>query len=210
MNHMRNHNLLAASAAALLLVAASACDEDVRTITETVTDTVTVTMTDTVRVGDRTLTFDQIERLGNPLVSEALLDKRLHGFFNTTNPSSDVANFRQDIKDFVLNVAGRDEATAETIAGILLPDMLTVFPNRASGVTSGSVDESDAVGWLTYALAPGVGYGGRKLDNDDAVDKALQAVFGPLLSQNNVSPGLATDNVDDPRAEPNTFPYLAQ
>ena len=200
---------LSAAAMAFSLVGTTACD-DSDGVTGMDTDTVTVTVTDTVRVGNETLVFDQIERLGNPLVSEAPLDKRLHGFFNTTNPSTDVANFRQDVVDFVRNVAGRDQATANTIAGLLLPDMLAVFPNRAPGVTAAEADASAAVGWLTHALAPGVGYGGRTLDNDDAVDKALMAVFGPLLSDQNVSPGLATDNVPDPRQEPNTFPYLAQ
>lgn len=200
---MRHTRAALTVAVAVLLAASTACDGDVSGVDGE-------TPADTVRLGDPDLSFNQIERLGNPLVSEALLDKRLHGFFNTTNPSTDVNNFRPDIRDFVLNVAGRDPAIADAIAGLLLPDMLAVFPNRAAGVTATGVDDSDAVGWLSYALAPGVGWGGRKLDNDDAVDKALQAVFGPLLSDQNTSPGLATDNIADPRAEPNTFPYLAQ
>lgn len=194
-------------AMAVLLFASTGCETD--TPTEVRTDTVTVVVTDTVQVGDRSLVFNQIERLGNPLVSEALLDKRLHGFFNTTNPSTDIDNFRGDIRDFVLNVAGRDPAIADAIAGALLPDMLTIFPNRAADVTASEVDDSDAIGWLSYVLAPGAGWGGRKLDKDDAVDKALLAIFGPLLSDENTSPGLSTDNISDPTTEPNTFPYLA-
>lgn len=199
MRHMRTALTVAV---AVMLTAGTACDDPSGVDRNLPSDT--------VRLGDQDLSFNQIERLGNPLVSEALLDKRLHGFFNTTNPSMDVENFRSDIRDFVLNVAGREPATADAIAGLLLPDMLTVFPNRAPGVTAADVDDSGVVGWLTYALAPGEGWGGRKLDGDDAVDKALLAVFGPLLSDQNTSPGLSTDNVGDPRAEPNTFPYLAQ
>ncbi len=207
--------------AALLAVGALAtgCDQDeTRTITEvtppdtvtvTVRDTVTITRTDTVRIGNPSLVFNQIERLGNPLVSEALLEKRLHGFFNTTNPPTDSMFFYNDIVGFVVNVAGRDSATANAIAGILLPDQLLVFPNRAAGVTAANSDDSGVIGWLTWALAPGEGYGGRKLDNDDAVDKALGAVFGSILSDQNVSPGLATDNVGDVTMDPNTFPYVA-
>lgn len=203
--------LLTALGAAMLL---SACgDEDTRTITSVETDTVTVTVvrTDTVRVGNQALVFNQIERLGNPLVSEALIEKRKHGFFNTTNPKTDVAFFRDDIIGFVTNVAGRSPEYGAAIAGALLPDMLAVFPNRAGGVTAANMDDAATVGWLTHVLAPNnTGYGGRKLDNDDATDKALSAVFGTALGNtNNVSPGLTTDNVPDPQQDPNTFPYVA-
>lgn len=205
----------AGSLVALLAVTATtaACDnESTRTVTEVQTDTVTVTVvrTDTVRVGNPDLVFNQIERLGNPLVSEVMLEKRLHSFFNTTNPKTDVRFFRDDLIRFVTDVAGRDRAYAEAVAGALLPDMLAVFPNRAPGVTAAEADDSPVVGWLTHALAPGTGYGGRKLDNDDAVDKGLSVIFGAALGNtNNVSEGLTTDNVPDPQQDPNTFPYVA-
>lgn len=201
--------VLAVVCAAML---SAGCDsEDTRTITNVETDTVTVTRTDTVRVGNQRLVFDQIERLGNPLVSEALIEKREHDGFNTTNPRTDRAFFRDNIIAFVRDTAGRSEAYAATIADALLPDLLTVFPNRAPGVTAANADDAATVGWLTQLLAPNnTGYGGRKLDNDDAVDKALGAVFGSALGNtNNVSPGLTTDNVPDPQQDPNTFPYVA-
>src|ERR1041385_4979932 len=44
----------------------TACDE-AKTITQIQHDTVRVTVHDTVRIGNTTRTFDQIERLGNPL-----------------------------------------------------------------------------------------------------------------------------------------------
>lgn len=194
-----------------LAALSAACDgDDTRTITELQVDTVTVVQRDTVRVGNPALTFNQIERLGNPLVSEVTLEKRLHGFYNTTNPGTDVQFFKDDVKGFITGVAGRDPAYAEAVANALLPDMLAVFPNRASGVTAANVDGSGLVGWLTHVLAPGTGYGGRKLDNDDAVDKGLSVIFGSALGNtNNVSPGLTTDNVPDPQQDPDTFPYVA-
>jgi len=207
-------NKIARVAAALALVAsATACDVETRTITQVDTlrirDTVQVVVRDTIRLGNTTIRFDQIERLGNPLTSEVFLEKRMHDFHNTTNPRTDVANFSAELVRFMTTVAGRDNATAETLASVLLPDMLLVFPNRAVGVTSATADDAASVGWLTWTPLLGNGYGGRKLDNDDAVDKGLAAIFGSLLSPNNVSPGLASDNVADPRNEPNTFPYLA-
>jgi hypothetical protein len=205
-------------AAALALAAAltgGACSEDAtRTIVEVQkkdTVTVTVTIRDTVRIGNTSLVFDQIERLGNPLVSEVFVEKREHDHFNTTNPITDVANFRDDIIRFITGVAGRDQAYATTVATALTPDMLAVFPNRAPGVTAANSDASPLVGWLTHVLAPNnTGYGGRKLDGDDAVDKGLMVTFGNALgNNNNVSPGLTTDNVPDPQQDPDTFPYVA-
>lgn len=205
-----------AGAVALALVAAvltGACDQGgTRTIVNVQKpDTVIRTVRDTVTVGNTRLVFDQIERLANPLVSEALIEKREHDHFNTTNPITDVANFRDDITRFVRDTARREPAYAATVAAALTPDMLLVFPNRATGVTAANTDASALVGWLTHVLAPNnTGYGGRKLDNDDAVDKALSVVFGTALGNtNNVSPGLTTDNVPDPQQDPDTFPYVA-
>jgi hypothetical protein len=165
------------------------------------------------RQNQQNRTFEQIERLGNPLVNEALLSRRdpdRSTLFNITNPITDRELFRDDIIGFVTGVAGRDPAYGAAIADALLPDMLMVFPNRAPGVTAREVDDSPLVGWLTHVLAPGEGYGGRKLDNDDAMDKALGVVFGAALGNtNNVSPGLVTDNVPGPQRDPDTFPYVA-
>ena len=141
--------------------------------------------------------YVQVERLGNPLVSEVTLAKRNHGFHNAGRPSTDVANHSAELRAFVTGVAGRDQNVANTLATVLLPDMLIVQTDKPA----------TSAGWLTWALANG--YGGRKL-TDDVVDAGLQAIFGPLLSPNNVSPGLSTDNVNqNDRPFSNTFPYLA-
>ena len=189
------------AAASGIWMTAGAC-EDVRTITEFVTDTVT----DTIRIGNTTTTFDQIERLGNPLVSEVFVDKREHGHFNTSGPADDVAQFRDDIARFITTVAGRDQGYADAIAAALTPDMLLVRTDKTGGGPFGA-----NVGWLTYVLDPANGYGGRKLMGDDVVDKGLAVVFGNALGNNaGVSPGLVTDHVDaNDKAHTATFPYLA-
>ena len=142
--------------------------------------------------------FVQIERLGNPLVSEVFFLKRDHGLHNTSIPSTDVANgFKTKIETFIRDVAGRNATVQTTVSSVLVPDMLLVFPNRNPSTS----------GWLGWALANG--WGGRNLA-DDVVDAGLAAVFGSLLNGSNTSPGLASDNVganDKPFAT--TFPYLA-
>ena len=145
--------------------------------------------------GDRI--YNQIERLGNPLVSEVTLAKRNHGFHNAGMPSTDAANHGAELRSFVTNVAGREASVGNTLAAVLLPDMLIVQTNKP-GATAG---------WLTWALADG--YGGRKL-TDDVVDAGLAALFGNLLNANNVSPGFTTDNVStNDKAFGSAFPYLA-
>lgn len=195
---------LPALAAAALL---TACGDDTRTLVEVQKpDTVTLTVHDTVRIGNTSVTFDQIERLGNPLVSEVFVDKREHPHFNTSVPSEDVAQFRDDITRFITTVAGRDPAYAGAVAAALTPDMLVVRTDKVGGGPFGA-----NVGWLTYVLDPANGYGGRKLQGDDVVDKGLGVIFGNALgNNNNVSPGLVTDNVDaNDKAHTATFPYVA-
>jgi len=172
---------LAALSALMLVAVAGACSDDEQDITGTGNDRVYV----------------QVERLGNPLVSEVTLAKRNHGFHNSGRPSTDVANHSAELKAFVTNVAGRDASVANTLAAVLLPDLLIVQTDKPA----------NTAGWLTWALANG--YGGRKL-TDDVVDAGLQAIFGALLSPNNVSPGLSTDNVgQNDKAFASSFPYLA-
>ncbi len=174
--------LLAALGTLALAAAAAACNDDNN-------DNLTGVPSDRVYV--------QVERLGNPLVSEVFLAKRNHGFHNAGKPSTDVANHATELQAFVTTVAGRDQSVANTLASVLLPDMLIVQTDRAG----------NTAGWLSWALANG--YGGRKL-TDDIVDAGLAALFGSLLSPNNVSPGLATDNVSaNDKPFGTTFPYLA-
>lgn len=166
--------------AALAVVVLAACD-----------DTTSVT----VPLSQRS--FNQVQRLGNPLVSEVFLAKRDHGFHGSTGPSIDVAALTPILRGFVDHVAGRDTTVGKTIAAVLLPDELLV---QSAKPTAGA-------GWLTWALADG--WGGRTL-TDDVVTAGLQAIFGPLLDPNNTTPALADDHVDaNDVALSASFPYLA-
>jgi hypothetical protein len=169
-----------------LVAAAAACS-----------DTATVTSPST----DVAKTYNQVQRLGNPLVSEVFLLKRDHAFHGSSDPSGDVAAFAPKVKGFV--AAFRPNATTlqNTLASVLLPDMLIVQTDKAQ----------NTAGWLSWALANG--YGGRKL-TDDVVDTGLSAVFSDLLdpTQAVCKPGalpLCTDNVGSHGAFTSTFPYLA-
>jgi uncharacterized protein DUF4331 len=148
--------------------------------------------------------YVQIERLGNPLVSEVFFPKRDHGLDNNKSPSDDIKTMAAGgtdvaghIRSFVSSFPNRTEKTITTLQAVLAPDMLLVFPNRTPSTA----------GWLSWALANG--YGGRKL-SDDVVDVGLSAVFGNALDPAQpILPGLTSDNVGPSvRSFSTTFPYL--
>jgi hypothetical protein len=147
--------------------------------------------------------YNQIERLGNPLVAEVTLDKRDHGFYNAGTPSTDRAHFQAKVEKFITGVGGRTQAHATAIAQALLPDMLVVQ-------TAGA---ANSAGWLGYVFNP-TAYGGRKLQ-DDVVDAGLAAIFGTLVTndamgQSNCAANLCSDFVPaNDRAFTATFPFLA-
>ena len=171
--------LTRAAFATVAIVALGACDD-----------------ADTILGPDPNRTYTQIERLGNPLVSEVFLAKRDHGFFNTGMPATDVTNFKAKVESFFATTAGRNATVQTTLSSVLLPDMLIVQTDKAG----------NTAGWLTWALANG--YGGRKL-SDDVVDAGLAALFGTLLDPNNTTPALTSDNVGSSvRTFSTAFPYL--
>ncbi len=175
-----------------LMVVASACNDNTE-----------LTGIDTNRV------YIQVERLGNPLVSEVFFLKRDHGLHNAKSPIDDTRTMDQggtDVPGHIRSFASqspfnRSETIISTLGAVLAPDELVVYPNRSTAAGN--------VGWLTWALKPGVGYGGRML-TDDVVDLGLSAVFGNLLDPSApVVAGLTSDNVPaSVRSFSATFPYL--
>ncbi|HEY7396337.1 MAG TPA: DUF4331 family protein [Gemmatimonadaceae bacterium] len=146
-------------------------------------------------------TFNQVQRLGNPLVSEVFLAKKDHLTHGSIGPVDDVAAFAGTVKGFV--AAFRPQATTlqNTLAAVLLPDMLIVQTDKPAS----------SAGWLSWALADG--YGGRALTND-VVDIGLSGIFSDLLdtTQAICKPGalpLCTDNVGSHSTFSGSFPYLA-
>lgn len=148
-----------------------------------------------------TRTFDQVQRLGNPLVSEVLLTKRDHPLHGALGPSDDVATFTTSVKGFVAQFRPQATTLQNALAAVLLPDMLVIQTDKAT----------TTAGWLSWALANG--WGGRKL-TDDAVGTALTAAFSDLLdpTQAVCKPGalpLCTDNVGPHSTFLTSFPYVA-
>jgi hypothetical protein len=152
-------------------------------------------------VDDHGVVYDQVEFLGNPLVSEVTIVKANHDAYNRTQPYN-TATFLPQTAQFVTGVAGRPPQLSAVLGSVLYPDILIVDSSK---------DPSTA-GWLSWALASG--WGGRKL-TDDVVDVGLTAIFSTLLNPANASCApfqlpLCTDNVGaNDRPFSSSFPYLA-
>lgn len=146
--------------------------------------------------------YDQVQRLGNPLVSEVFLAKRSHPQHGAIGPDQDLAMIGDELKAFVTGVAGRSQLLANTLASVLLPDMLIVQTDKPPSTA----------GWLTWLPQLGNGWGGRKL-NDDVVDLGLLAIFGDPFGIDSPGAvgkaGLTTDNVGSDSQFLTTFPYVA-
>jgi len=158
--------------------------------------------TTTVAGPDPNRTFNQVQRLGNPLISEVLLDKRDHPLHGSIGPDQDGTLVAPKVVAFLTTVAGRAPAYITALGGVLLPDVLVVQTDKATNTAS----------WLNIVDLPPLvdGWGGRKLD-DDVVDLALLAVFGDPFGADpgNTTPALTTDNVASDSPFSATFPYLA-
>lgn len=147
--------------------------------------------------------YNQVQRLGNPLVSEVLLAKRSHPTHGAIGPAQDAALVAPEAVAFITDVAGRSAGYASTVGGALIPDMLVVQTDK----------DPAGAGWLTWLpLAPfSDGWGGRRLE-DDVVDLALLVVFGdPFgVEPGTVTAALTSDNVGNDSNLLPGFPYLGE
>ena len=137
----------------------------------------------------------QIDRMGRPAINTVFIPTNpfetgvpsQENAFNATPPVNDVALWTPEVVDTLLALSALDgspytAAQAATIAGILLPDILTI-------------DTADAAGFPN----------GRGLA-DDVINTELFIVTGGLFGGSAV---LATDCVANDSAFSGTFPYLA-
>lgn len=151
--------------------------------------------------GNDDAVYEQVEFLGNPLVSEVTIVKANHDAYNRTQPYN-TATFGPQSLAFINAFRGAQPVVANTLGAVLYPDMLIVESSRNPSTS----------GWLSWALA--AGWGGRNL-SDDVVDAGLSAIFGEVITDagsycDNGTLPLCTDNVSaNDKAFSNTFPYLA-
>lgn len=162
-------------------------------------------------------TFTQQDRLARPAINEALatVTFRRHEINNKDNPTDDAANLKTDILGFMNFPAGRSQAIANALAGVLVPDVMTADLSQTG--------EAAYLGYETggFTSATKSTFGGRKL-TDDVVDIDLMSVFGAViptlnpmipddgkeLDGRNGTPVFTTDFTGPTDAYLSTFPYL--
>jgi hypothetical protein len=166
--------------------------------------------------------FQQISRLGNPLVNEVIIPLGQKDEFNRTTPDADAANYGKYVLEpelaAVLNVLYPDVAAPEKnrtdIVQAVLQGIpgLNAFPGENEKTATDTIkinlgtapsSSPDRLGVLADDTA---GYpNGRRL-TDDVVDIDLQVVAGALKG-NEVPLGDGVDQNDVPFLD--EFPYLA-
>ncbi|HEX9659907.1 MAG TPA: DUF4331 domain-containing protein, partial [Rhodothermales bacterium] len=186
----------------------------------------------TIRSAGRSQNFSgyqQVSRLGIPLINEVVIPLALKDAFNALEPSQDLPLFESN-QDFQNRILDPEIATLENLLyGIVVPpvprnDILETALlgveglNRPAGVVAAEMirlnlaiapsTTPDRMGVLAGDLA---GFpNGRRL-SDDVVDSLLQVFAGVLVDGFNMAPNnLLTDGVDTndlPFLE--SFPYLA-
>ena len=75
----------------------------------------------TMPTDNGTRMYNQVQRLGNPLVSEVFLAKRSHALHGSTGPAVDPTTIRAEFVNFIATVAGRNATVQNTLATVLLP-----------------------------------------------------------------------------------------
>ena len=166
--------------AALVLPLFAACSDDKNGNTMTGPDGTTVRV------------YSQVERLGNPLVSEVFFAKRDHGLHNTTAPSTDIANgFRTKIKAFT-DAFNRGNTIGTTLGAVLVPSqamerrsVTVVFPIEKQSSADRKASQAEFTTSLGQELRDrlGVRTGIKDRRNKDKIDQVEnQLALGATLT----------------------------
>jgi hypothetical protein len=76
--------------------------------------------------------FAQVERMGKPTINTVLISKAQKDEFNRAQPSQDQTRFFQMAVEHLVEI-NHDEAYSQIVAGLLLPDVLTLDMTSTAG-----------------------------------------------------------------------------
>jgi Domain of unknown function (DUF4331) len=87
----------------------------------------------------------QIDRKGRPAINTAVIPSGRKDEFNQSTPEQDFARFGADVQSSILSLNGGDAGHAATVAGILLPDILTLDTANPGGFLNGRGLSDDVI-----------------------------------------------------------------
>ncbi len=127
-----------------------------------------------------TVDGQQIDRIGRPAINTVLIPSERKDEFNATAPADDPGLFGDDVRATITALSG-DPAFAETLTGILLPDVLTFDTSSTDGFLNGRRLADDVIDAELNLLTKGAVTG----DGVDANDVPFQAEFPYLAPAHN-------------------------
>ncbi len=152
--------------------------------------------------------YVQRDRLANPAVNEVFgtVANNEHKINDEASPDRDFLRLKPEINNFMVNVAGRSQATANVVTSVLVPDTMKADLTQTGGASYLGVETNGATGFK---------FGGRAL-TDDVIDISLGIIFGNTVSALGLAPDdgkeiptLTSDHVDaSGKHFIGTFPYL--
>ncbi len=125
----------------------------------------------------------QFDRVGRPAINTVLISGPRKDVFNRADTVRDVANFNTDVVNTLLAL-GNTPAQANTLAGILLPDVLTINTSDASGFLNGRRLADDVIDAELALLTNGA----VTTDLVDANDRPFLNVFPYLAPAQTLAP----------------------
>jgi len=123
---------------------------------------------------------DQFDRMGRPAISTALISSGQKDAYNAGDPTDDFEDFGAGLAATIATLNGGDTPTADAIAAILLPDVLTFDTSSAAGFLNGRKLADDVLDAELNLLTNGA----LTTDGVDANDVPFQAVFPYLAPAN--------------------------
>jgi hypothetical protein len=125
----------------------------------------------------------QVDRMGRPAINTALIPSSMKDAFNQGTPSTDQANFSDDVRASLLSLNGGNTTHADQVTALLIPDILTLDTANPAGFLNGRRLQDDVIDTALSAVSNG----GVTTDMVAANDVAFQSTF-PYLSPPNAIP----------------------
>jgi hypothetical protein len=134
-----------------------------------------------INIWGRTKTMAKVfDRMGKPALNTVFIDSADKNAYNSTTPANDLATWGDRFVDVLQLFGGYDDATAQSITGLLLPDVLTLDTSSSDGFVGTLNGRQLAEDVIDFELTV-VTDGGIPSDCVDENDKPFDASF-PYLA----------------------------